>query len=446
MTDFSQTMATMIAQSRPQMPSGQTRPQIIPGSSGALWKGKDTMVGADLGALVQGGKNLYYDITGKPRPLNQEQLLEQAEIGRSAWNFQSFMYRDKDPEKLNTLETLMQTKLKEYHDAGYAGVEKTPEGRYFFLEGPPESVDQVRAKSAAYLQKWGTEGEGATHQKVAGLEDRPKTEAEIQSGMAGEQPRQQFIDTQKQIRAGTPEEQQLAKMQMDTEQMRLQYQTGLVNMLPAQRMQAEEEHQQKLMNMQLEARVLENQELKLRSDLEALKTGATKEALGGIKQVDAAHSAFVNQWMAKHVYTPDTEERNFEKISELAGQVRKHTAGVKAYIDSPGYAEPAIRHWFEIAGKEFRKPTLAANPRTSLPVVGELPFTGNPSETIEGQEARRQYYLKTAVSMVQEAGTDSTYYADQIAEWMAWGGYDDSYINDILRPLGRQIGEPAPTK
>lgn len=429
MADFSNTMAEMIARSRPQMPAGGGGGvQVIPGPYGMGGK-VGPQIGVDAGALVKGAKAAYYDITGKNPPMNREEILEQAKLSHSLWNWQNSMYRDAAPEKLHMIESnpTFQNMLRQQAEAGYGGVIQTPSGGYTYLEGPPPSAQQIQGLLASRIAKTGGQDMTKEQKSLAGVP--APTQAEIMSGGAGEEARQGLVKTSREINEPTEAQKRLEQMEMENKQASIALQREQTKMLPEELKirQAESNAQMELFKRQKAAVDLEMQKADL--ELTAIKEGTTKEQLTAIKDTNVSYDRFVDSLVDKYKDMGGGATMNFQMLNELAAATEAHIVGVKSFSENPAFTEKSVKFWMTSTDSEFNRPFLESS---------KMPFVGNSKEEVDKQVQQRMYYIDKATDLILESGVDDPSYIETLVKWsklqemlMQQNGYDPKMIAEV---------------
>lgn len=423
MTEFTNTMAQMVAEARRSIPTVQGGGGGYAGHTN-IGSAKQTSIGVDVGPFIQLGKDLL-------GVRSKDEILDQVAVTQNVWNLFHMENQD-NPEKLHAFEAnpSYQKKIKEAFEAGYGGAWQDEQGGYHLYPGKadPEAF-QMSLQRLAIKQ-----GDKASRNLTGAAGIAPPTEAEIASGAAGEQPRQQLVQTHRDINAPDPAAVELNNMKVENEKAALDLKKKEMDLLPEEFNMRQAEHAERMAVLANQKRNVDLEYKQLDLQTEAMRDGLTKENLKGISDVNGAYDSFTQAWMAKHVYDSDNETDNFVRNSELAAMTMKHIEGIKAYTDNPKFATKSLSYWFSLVDKEFQKPI--GDPRTSFLGVG-VPFTGDTSKvTVDQQIKRREYYLNTAVDLVSKAGRVPKTYGQKIDLWAKELGYTREDREKLLRALG----------
>jgi len=435
MPDFSTQMAQMIAQARPQMPTGgRGRPgQIGGGSLVSSEKAATGHMDVDAGAIAR----LFGYKTSK----------ERQDIGNSFINMRQNL-KDEDWDKMVDQQST-QYMLKGAQKSGVPGI---------IIENRPDGT--MRYNVPKYSEEVKTRG---------------LSETEILAGGAGQGPTKTLIESRKALQQpteisilGGPEEQAKAyigrKRQLETPFPPHESEINLRNRT-AEAHQAAADLNKELLRLSPETFALNKQKtasemryhdaLAKKADADALaskaelESGLTKPAMQGARQTDQAFDEFYKAWVIKNSLMPQTDDKSgFQKIAEMEGAVSEHIAGMKFYTSKGQFAERSIRRWFSLVDTEFEKPK-----QTGTQYWG---ISGKPNQAQTEQQSYRRYYVKKGVEMLKESdllsgdglinknNPSSLGLARKVIDWARDAGMSDNEIDYLFQYGKFPTKQPAP--
>lgn len=438
---YSQLMAQMIAQARPQTAPGQTRPGFVGGGGegmGIIGDQTQTKVGIDISAGVRAIEAM--------RKLFGYQTPEQKENAVAALAQRMEETSEEDRQKL-LMEPSSQMVLEALGKSGvplsrYGFVttgEATPLGYHVYSYVP-------KSAGAAGRQLY---GEPTAHGLAAGLYEKREP---------GMTPSKKFVESQRQARVPLPAETEAKRRERvplpaeTDEQIRLSIaikqaedSPSVVALRKAQETaETERAAHEKALRLEMpeqmklkrrEVTYLESyyKSLGRRADAEADKLVADKEKMSpedkaGLLVVERTFDNYWATMSAKWGYLPPDETTNFMKLSEFAPEVMAHIAGVTIYTGNPQFGERSVARWIKMADAEFDRPTAKAS------------WYGS-EQAVKEQAARRNYYIRTAAEMIKAA--DLKKFLPTVVKWARKVGMPDEQIAALF--LSPQELPPAPT-
>lgn len=260
-----------------------------------------------------------------------------------------------------------------------------------------------------------------------------KTEAQIVA--EGGPKAQKLIQYHKEINAPHPSVIELRQAEIEAHKAARKIHEKELDLVPEKYKMAQKEHELRTLEIkkQMEYIDLQNSEIKLRKQL--LTEGKDKESVRAALEIDKQYVVSRNTWEKLHALRPKTDDTQmFQSVKELATMTYEHIYGMKTYTTNPQAAERSVRSWFSVAGGEFEKPPLQEYAGL-LGISGRV--MGKQSQASLNQQAYRRYYVKTASSMLKEAGTPaSSDLYPQLVDWIRKAGYSKQEALTTLNSLG----------
>jgi len=423
-SEFSQRMATMIAQARPQMPNvgGRRGGQV----GGVIKSSEKAVTGTvDAGAIAR--------LFGYKTPE------EKQKIGNSFVNMRQNL-SDEDWETYVN-QPMTQTFLKGAQKSGVPGVTMEGPGpyggsRYNVVKFTEES--KIKGLSGEQIEAGGA-GAGPREQYISAKErtikaGRGPTEAETLLGPQGEQ----FIERKRKLETPFPPheseinlrnrtaEAHQAAADLNKELLRLSPETFALN------------KQKTASEMRYHDALAKKADADAAASKAELASGLTKPAMQGARQTDQAFDEFYKAWVIKNSLMPQTDDKSgFQKIAEMEGAVSEHIAGMKFYTSKGQFAERSIRRWFSLVDTEFEKPK-----QTGTQYWG---ISGKPNQAQTEQQSYRRYYVKKGVEMLKESdllsgdglinknNPSSLGLARKVIDWARDAGMSDNEIDYLFQ-------------
>jgi hypothetical protein len=428
-SDFTQSMAEMIARARPQQAPGQSHPAIAHGG-GVQAKETQVNVGVDVGAIAR----LFGYKTDEEKAKIMSDLRLQLE-----------QVSDDDRQKILSQKPT-QKLLEGMYKAGGYGIILDESSQYTVPKMSEKYLLQQGKLSAADIAAGGAGPQARQNLINSEKAIRGFSETDILSGQAPGATADQYIENKRRLQEPTQLEKDLLQMKIETERSTNALRQKELELTPQEFELKTQESKARLEALKRDQLVSDRQIEQIKLQTEQLRRGMDPATQASLRGIEDSFSGFVQAWMQKNAMLPDNESNAFRANAELASAAMQYVSGMKAYTPNPQMAEPAVRRWFTSVKREFDRPAIKGKaqilgmgiPGTSG--AGEGEQAGSQQAAAE-QAARRRYYLKTGYELLQTSGSKSP---DMIRDLLMWGdkqGLSDDELLTMLSGLGLSAQE-----